>query len=604
MAGPAPDIPGAKRAGLPVDLERLAAEGDGWLTPEDRYALKTHGVCAQAQPGVFMVRVRVPGGRLTSAQARRIADLADLHGHGWIHVTTRQNLELHHVAARSVPAVLAAVEAASLTSRSACGHTHRNVMACPDAGVGLDEPFDCGPDARAIAAAVVARAAALDAVLPSRVNLAFGGCPSCADHARLNDGGFESVVVDGEPGYRVWAGGSLGVMPFLAVPLADFVGRRDVLAAALALTETFVDLGDLDSPKKGRMKFVIHDVGEDGFRAAWRERFERLRATSTYEPEPVSLLGSCDLGAIMARRPPGGWGPGVRPQRTPGLAMVTVAVTLGDLNGDDLRLLAGLATTSGGHLWLTRHQNVQFRDVPVTAVGQVRAELATRVLGLEGAESSIDVRACTGSAVCSLAITTAPAAGAQVATSSSLARNSSLRVHVSGCPNSCAQHQVADVGLSGGKVRVGGRTRLGYTLHVGADLAAGRLAMPVGRVDEGDAEAAVSGIVGTWEALRRPAERLVETLDRVGLDVFAAHVATIAKGFEPGEDPAPGEPAAETGAAAVGVARSPARRMPHGTSPPGRRAAPSRQRIDPCCGSAGDLSRPEGPAPAVHGLDR
>lgn len=529
----APDIPAVKRAGLPVDLDRLAADGDGWLTPEDRYALKTHGVCAQVQPGVFMIRIRVPGGRLGPGQARGIAALADRYGESWVHLTTRQNVELHHVDARAVPEVLRATEALGLTNRSACGHTHRNVMACPDAGVGLDEPFDCGPDARAVSAAVVARAEALNVVMPSRINLAFGGCPICRDHALLNDGGFVSVVVGGEPGYRLVAGGSLGTSPSLAVPVADFVPRRHVVAAALALTETFVDLGDLDNPKKGRMKFVVAAVGADAFRAAWEERFERLRAAVDHVPEPVALPGPTDITALMAHRPAGGWGPGVRPQRTPGLALVTVNVTLGDLVGDELRVLADLAGFGDGQLYVTRNQNVQYRDVPVGLVGNLRAELAPLDLGLEGADSSVDVRACTGSAVCSLAITAAPDSGARIATSAALARNGSLRVHVSGCPNSCAQHQASDVGLAGGKVRVRGTTRLGYTVMVGADLAAGRMAESIGRVADDEVEAAVSGVVGAWEALRHPGERLVETLDRVGRDAFATHVASVADGFEP-----------------------------------------------------------------------
>ncbi|MGH9232491.1 MAG: nitrite/sulfite reductase [Acidimicrobiales bacterium] len=534
----APDIPAVKRAGLPVDLERLAVEGDGWLTPEARYALKTHGVCAQAQPGVFMVRVRVPGGRVAPAQARAVADLANGHGEGWVHITTRQNLELHHVAARSIPSVLAACDAMGLTNRSACGHTHRNVMACPDAGVGLDEPFDCGPDARAVSAAVVARAAQLNVALPSRVNLAFGGCPTCADHARLNDGGFESVVVDGEAGYRLWAGGSLGTMPFVAVRLAEFVPRRHALAAALALTETFIDLGDLDNPKKGRMKFVLEAQGAAAFRAAWLARFDRVAAATSYQPQPVDVPDALRLAEIMAHRPDGGWSAAVRPQRTPGLALVTVNVPLGDLSGDELRVLADLAALGDGHLYTTRNQNVQYRDVPVARVGELGEALGAVGLGLAGADSSVDVRACTGSAVCALAITAAPSAGARIAASPLLARNGSLRVHVSGCPNSCAQHQAADIGLSGGKVRINGATRLGYTLSVGADVPTGRLAQPIGRVADDDVEAAVTGVIGTWEALRHPGERLVDTLDRAGAAMFASHVATIASGFEVGPAPA------------------------------------------------------------------
>ncbi|MEY2434533.1 MAG: ferredoxin-nitrite reductase [Acidimicrobiaceae bacterium] len=533
----APNVPAVKRAGLPVDFDRLTAEGDDWLTPEDRYALKTYGVCAQAQPGVFMIRVRLPGGRLEPDQAHGIADLADAHGHRWVHLTTRQNIELHHVPAQSVASVLFATESLGLTNRSACGHTLRNVMACPDAGVGLDEPFDCGPDARAVSAAIIGRSAELNRVLPSRINMAFGGCPACAEHARLNDAGFESVVVDGEAGYRLWAGGSLGTMPFLAVLLADFVPRRAVVAAALALTETFVDLGDLDNPKKGRMKFVLEGLGEDAFRRAWEERLERLRDATECVPEPVDVPAAGDLPESMHHRPVGGWGLGVRPQRTPGLALVTVNVTLGDLTGDELRALADIATVGDGFLWTTRNQNIQYRDVPVAGVETLRAELAALGLGLDGADTSVDVRACTGSAVCSLAISAAPSAGLRIAASPLLARNSSLRVHVSGCPNSCAQHQAADIGLAGAKVRIAGVTRVGYTVFVGADLLNRRVAEPIGRVADEDAEAVVSGIIGTWEALRHTGERLVDTLDRVGADAFGAHIAAIASGFEAGPEP-------------------------------------------------------------------
>ena len=128
-----PDIPAAKRAGLPVDLDRLTAEGDDWLSPEERYALKMHGVCAQAQPGVFMIRIRT-GGSIEANAARGVVDLAEEYAGGWIHLTTRQQVQLHHVEARSVTTVLERVRSLGLTSRSTCGHTMRGVMSCPDAG--------------------------------------------------------------------------------------------------------------------------------------------------------------------------------------------------------------------------------------------------------------------------------------------------------------------------------------------------------------------------------------------------------------------------------------------------------------------------------------
>jgi sulfite reductase beta subunit-like hemoprotein len=200
----APNIPAAKRAGLPVDISRLTMEGDAWLSPEERYALKTHGICAQAQDGVFMIRVRIPGGVVPTGQMRNLARLAARHAEDWLHLTTRQNVELHWVAAHDVESVLSAVARAGLSTRSACGHTLRNVMCSEDAGVGLDEPFDCLPDARLVSDTIVARSAELNTQLPSRINVALGGSPRCRHDALVNDMGLVSTVGGGVAGYEVW----------------------------------------------------------------------------------------------------------------------------------------------------------------------------------------------------------------------------------------------------------------------------------------------------------------------------------------------------------------------------------------------------------------
>lgn len=273
-----PDIPGAKRRGLAVDFTRLAAEGDGWLQPEDRYALKTYGVCAQEQPGVFMIRNRIPGGVLLADHARGLARLGRIYGHDWLHLTTRQDVEFHWVEDRRVPEVLERVARLGLSNRSACGHTMRNVMCSEDAGVSLDEPFDCLPDATAVSDALLARSAEMNCKLPSRVNLAFGGSPRCREDALLNDGAFVSVVVDGEMGYELWGGGSLGKAPRLAVKLADFVPRAEALAAAEAIFDLFIEHGAFDTPAKGRLKFVLDDLGEAEFRTAWERAFVAAKA--------------------------------------------------------------------------------------------------------------------------------------------------------------------------------------------------------------------------------------------------------------------------------------------------------------------------------------
>jgi sulfite reductase beta subunit-like hemoprotein/nitrite reductase/ring-hydroxylating ferredoxin subunit len=523
-----PNIPAAKRAGLKIDFTRLAEEGDSCLSPEDRYALKTYGVCGQEQDHVFMIRNRVPGGVLLTEQARGLARVGRIYSNDWLHLTTRQNVEFHWVADRKVPEVLDKVTQIGLTNRSACGHTMRNVMCSEEAGVSLDEPFDCLPDARAVSDTIVARAATINCVMPSRVNLAFGGSPRCREDALVNDGGFISVVRDGEAGYELWSGGSLGKAPRLALKLADFIPRRHAVAAAEAIFDVFIAHGDFENPTKGRLKFAVEKLGEDGFRAAWEQAFEAAKARPRPDPAPVEVLEEADRVAVLSEVPAGGWRPGVRPQRIPGLAVLGIDIPLGDCCGADFELLSDIADRHGdGVLHLDRDQNVRLRNIPVDRVADIRDTLRGRGLFLLGESHVAAVRACTGSAVCALGMTRAPDAGASLMESPALGRNSALRVHISGCPNSCAQHQIGDIGLAGSKVRIAGKTRDGYVVYLGADLANRRVGQVVGRVAVEHVRGAVDAIVNTWESLRHGSESLTQTVERVGQEAFAAYIAAV-----------------------------------------------------------------------------
>jgi sulfite reductase beta subunit-like hemoprotein len=524
----APNIPAAKRAGLPIDLDRLTTEGDGWLTPEDRYALKTYGVCTQGQPGVFMVRVRVPGGVLLTSQAHGLARLARRFGPDWLHLTTRQSIEFHWVPAAQVQELLAGIERLGLSTRSACGHTLRNVLCSEDAGLGLDEPFDCFADARMLSESIVARSAQLNVTLPSRVNVSVGGSPRCVEDARINDVGLISTIIDGVAGYELWVGGSLGKAPQIGVRIAEFVPREQIAAAVDAVIEVFVAEGDLEHPAKGRLKFVVDRLGIDEFRRHWLTALDRTSHLPRPALTPIERLEEADRVAILSVVPAGGWSTGVRPQRTPGRALVSVDVPLGDTCASEFELLANLADLHGdGALMVTRDQNVTLRNVPVPDVAAVRARVAGRGLHLVGESDAASIRACTGSDVCAIGITDSPDAGRRLAERPSLRRNGALRVHVSGCPNSCAQHQAGDIGLAGSKVRIGGRTTDGYHLFVGAQVAEGLIGQAIGRVAEADLARAVDALIGLWEAVRQPDESLGATVRRIGLDALAAHLAVV-----------------------------------------------------------------------------
>jgi ferredoxin-nitrite reductase len=219
---------------------------------------------------------------------------------------------------------------------------------------------------------------------------------------------------------------------------------------------------------------------------------------------------------------------------------VTIDLPLGDTCSSELDLCCDLADRyADGHLTFTRDQNIAFRNVPLAGVAAIRAALAERRVFLLGEGHTAQIRACTGASVCALGITDSPGAGRGLAGNPALRRNSALRVFVSGCPNSCAQHQIGDIGLAGSKVRVGGRTTDGYQVYLGADLHDHEIGVVVGRVATDDLDAAVTAVVGTWEALRHPGESLGRTVRRFTPEGFSLQIqAALAERWAPGPEPA------------------------------------------------------------------
>lgn len=533
-----PDIPRAKRAGLDIDLATLCAAGPDALEPDDHYRLKTYGVCAQRQADRFMIRMRVAGGRLAGDQVGVVAELARRYADGYVHLTTRQNLELHSVALPDVPALYQTLEAHGLAGRSACGHTIRNVMACPESGTSIDEPFDVVPDAQRISRLLVDRSSQLNVALPSRLNIILGGCTTCGLDALTNDIGLVARVRDGELGFQLWAGGSLGTAPRLSVLLRPFIPRDQAWPAVWTIVEWFCREGSIDQVARGRLKFLIEEQGEANFRQAFEKRFAVLRVEAQPPLDDVELPAPEILERSLALAPPPGWSDAVRPEREPGHATVTVRIPLGDVDADDFERIAKLSPH--GIVHLSRDQNVVLRSVPVGRVPHLVEELAILGLGPHGARSVTDIRACPGLTFCTLALTgsqpVALAVEDALATRPHLPRD--LSIAVSGCPNSCARQQAADIGLTGTKLKLDGRVGLGYQLLVGADLANGSVGEPLLKLFEDEVPEAVVAVIESWVALRRPGEPMAATFRRVGLECIGA---TVALRLRPDADRFPGE---------------------------------------------------------------
>ncbi len=510
------DVERVKREGLDVDLDRLEREGYESLTAEEFYRLKTWGVCSQRTPGLHMVRVRVPGGRIEAGQLRAVAALSERLADGEAHITTRQNLELHSVPSRKVRQVLDGVVELGLVTRSACGHTVRNIVGCSRSGVCAAEPFETRPTVVAIHDFFFQNAARYNSSLPRRLNVYVAGCDGCMAHAQVNDLGFVGTTRDGAPGFQLWLGGSLASSPRLAHLLFDFVPVDEVLAVTEAVADTYCANGFRDRPAKARLKFLVEEWGGERFTAAVMERLRELR--------PDSGVSAGTTAEVMGgdRRPQGAHA-GVAPQRQEGLFMVEAHVPLGDLTGWQIETLAGLATEFGdGALYLTKEQNVELHDIAAGDGDRVCDALATVGLPARGAGSLVDVQVCAGSEWCvwgvgdsrGLARTMerelAPIVEAE-------AGAEPLRVHISGCSHGCAQHAAADVGLHAVAMRDAERPVDGYEVFVGGRLGHDPVtARRVGRVIGERAGTATTGIIVRYLRERLPGEAMPEFVERVG----------------------------------------------------------------------------------------
>ncbi len=521
MATTRPNIPRAKKDGLALDLAAVCAAGPHALEQDDHYRLKTYGVCAQRQDDLFMVRLRVTAGRLDATQVAALSDGARRYAGGWVHLTTRQNIELHSVRLGDVPALYDILGPAGLVGRSACGHTIRNVMACPESGTSTEEPFDVRPDAKRLSDLLVARSESLNLTLPGRVNIVLGGCQDCGLEALTNDIGLVAKVRDGQPGYQLWAGGSLGTSPKLSVLLRPFLTRDEVWPAVWAILSWFCETGSTETVARGRLKFVIEDAGEAAFRSSFAKRFNALKAEEQPPLPCVEVPQAESLARVLGAAPVLGWRAGIQPERTPGRATVTVRVPLGDLLVDELEAVAALTPT--GAVTITKDQNLLLHGIPLGDVPRVVGGLADYGLGPDGARGAADVRACPGMAFCPLAITDSQPLALKIerALNSRPDLPRLLTIAVSGCPNSCAKQQAADIGLAGAKVKVLGKIGLGYQMYLGADLPAGQVGEPVLRLLEAEVPSAVVAVAEVWVAVRRPGETLGRTCRRIGLDVMA-----------------------------------------------------------------------------------
>jgi sulfite reductase (ferredoxin) len=419
----------------------------------------------------FMMRIGIPNGIISSSQLRTIGGITRKYARNLADITVRQNIQLHWLTIGSLPEVVDALDAIGLSPKGACGDVVRNVTGCPLAGVDHDELIDASPIALEIANLLTANSDFYN--LPRKFKISVTGCPTWCSYPEINDIALTPVKRDGQVGFTVRVGGGLSNEPHLAVRLDAFVLPEQAVAVVKTITEIFRDQQVLrESRDRARLKYLFMKEGwtAKSFLSELQSRLDFVLAPGVDEEVPDETLRDHV---------------GIHRQRQPGLSYVGASVLRGRLTGEQLEAAADLADKYGsGALRATVSQNLLFIDVPTEKAGDLVRELGTIGLHVEGSPFWRGAVACTGTEFCKLAITETKGFTRWLVDELEERVpqfDQQLRLHVTGCPNGCGQHWIADIGIEGKKIKHEGKLVDAYYFCLGGSVGqhAG-IARPVG----------------------------------------------------------------------------------------------------------------------------
>ncbi len=550
------NVPGYIIPILADEFEDFDEEADKFLdgeTPEDEFIgfrLK-QGVYGQRQPNVQMVRVKLPLGGVTPDQMDSFAEVVER----WAplkkgHITTRQNIQIHHVPLADMKDLIKVISATGLSSREGCGNTVRNVTGDPYAGVCEDEIFD--PTNYAVAYVRYFVRHPTTQLMPRKIKTAFTASDADRAITGIHDIGFIPRIRDGVEGFEVRVGGGTSIMPRIAPTLYEFVeaANGDFLKVSEAVFRIFDRQDWLRVNRaRARIKVLVDKIGMDAFRdMVDRELEGDWVAERDFTVE--HLLGIDDEERRAPGKPenpgsPNGDGrefeafcaDNVRPQRQQGFNTVVVKVTRGDLTPEQFRGLGRLMRDyTGGNARTTIEQNFVLRWVRDEALYDVFAGLRELGLADAGAGTITDTVSCPGTDSCKLGITASMGLNRalqerveEMQITDELTRQVHLKM--SGCPNGCGQHHIGNIGFYGASLKVGGHQMPAYIPHVGGDVTDGKVVygsrlkvrLPAKRVPD-----AVERWLRMYEAERNEGEEFNAFAERVGTTRFEEEIAELA----------------------------------------------------------------------------
>lgn len=448
-----------------------------------------HGVYEQREEGTYMLRVRLPAGAILPCQMRAIADVSREFANGVLHLTTRQDIQVHRVPLDKVHPALVRLFEAGLSTKGGGGNTVRNVTACPHAGVCEREVFDVSPYVVGVSEFLLADPASYR--LPRKYKMAFSGCSNDCSAAMVSDLGFVAARRNGEEGFAVYVGGGMGARSRVADRLEEFVHPSQVHLVAEAVKRVFDTHGNRKNKHRARLRFLVEQIGIVRFRELYEGELRKLRGAGLPELRLRNLRGET--------RPVVGAGPSslehfdrwclkcVFRQKQKEYYTIEIPIVLGDIEAGNLERLADVAEEHGeGMVRATQDQNLVLRWVHENELAQVCQKLVSAELACTEAPVIHRLVACAGASTCKLGVCLSRGLARAIITElhrSGLAldRLGNLRIHISGCPNACGRHPIAQIGLFGAARRVGGRLVPHYILQLGGRIGQGTTRLAEGK---------------------------------------------------------------------------------------------------------------------------
>jgi len=425
------------------------------------------GVYGQRQQGVQMIRIKLPYGKVSSHQLRRIADVSDEYSRGRLHITTRQDIQIHYVDLDRTPELWAELERDNVTLREACGNTVRNVTASETAGIDIKEPFDVSPYADAIFRFFLRNPICQE--MGRKFKVSFSASDEDTGLSYMHDLGFIAKIKSGVRGFKVMLGGGLGSQPRHADVLYEFLPSDRIIPLMEGTLRVFDRYGERKSRARARLKFLLKDIGLEAIKDlieaeqdATEFKSVAIDAESYSVSTPVSVkVPNAEVKDDNAFKL---WkSTNIIPQKQEGFVAIGIKVLLGDFHTNKARLLANLvANYAAGEIRLSLRQNILIPFVKEDLIPFFYVELEKLGFTEAGYNKAIDITACPGTDTCNLGISSSTGIAGELervikAEYPQYLKNEDLIIKISGCMNACGQHNMANIGFQGMSIRTKGK---------------------------------------------------------------------------------------------------------------------------------------------------